>query len=156
MAYKKNKRNNGGYKYNNRRNNNYKNNNYNPQKPAYTEFDGFDATQFKKPDINIKDLRGVVYTISGNFSTAFSANILKTTEQINKIRNNSNNIEKFPEIFDLLKEWCLDLINLNVDGKTYSMDDVNAGFNDIYVLYNLISYISKVVSASNKEIKKFR
>lgn len=150
MAY-----NNGRY-YNNR-NNNYRNNgghrnNYNRNfnndnsinnKPQFT---GFDATRFRKPNIEIKDLNGKVYVISGNFSTAFSAEIVKTIDKINEIRKSENDIAQFPKMFNLLKEWCLSLINLNVDSVQYTMDDVNAGFNDIYVLYNLVAYISKVLS----------
>jgi len=154
MAYYKNNnyRKNGGYK----KNNNYKyyeNRNYEDNRPQERPvFNGFDATQYKKPDIEIKDLNGKVYTISGNFSTAFSAELIKTSKRIEKIRAGKDTLEQFPEMFDLLREWCLSLINLNVDGVEYTMEDVNRGFNDIYVLYNLVGYIAKVVGASNREI----
>ena len=158
MAYKKNYNKN----YNRNRNNRYNGGQgYNDNKKFYymdrpqeqkPTFEGFDASQFKKPDITIKDLNGKVYTISGNFSTAFSAELIKTSERVDEIRNGSNDLEKFPQIFDLLRDWCLSLINHNVDGETYTMDDVKRGFDDIYVLYNLVGYIGKVISASNREI----
>ena len=143
---------NSGYKNNNRNFYQNRNNGYNnrPQnnRPA---FNGFDATQYKKPDIEIKDLNGRIYRISGNFSTAFSAEILKTINKIEEIHKGSNDLDKFPEMFALLKDWCLSLINLNTEGVTYTMDDVNAGFNDIYVLYNLVAYIAKVLSADKAQ-----
>ena len=135
MAYNNRNRYNGGYKKNYRNNNKnyyYMQENRPQEKPA---FNGFDATQYKKPDIEIKDLNGKVYRISGNFSTAFSAELLKTTKRVDEIRKGSSQIEQFPQIFDLLRDWCLSLINLNTDGEKYTMDDVKHGFDDIYVLY---------------------
>lgn len=155
MAYKKN----NNYKYNggHKKNNNYRyndNRNFNNRTQERPAFNGFDATQYKKPDIEIKDLNGKVYKISGNFSTAFSAELLKTSKRADEIRKGSNTLEQFPEMFDLLRDWCLTLLNQNVDGVHYTMEDVNRGFNDIYVLYNLVGYIAKVVSASNREINR--
>ena len=122
MAYKKNYNKN----YNRNRNNRYNGGQgYNDNKKFYymdrpqeqkPTFEGFDASQFKKPDITIEDLNGKVYTISGNFSTAFSAELIKTSERVDEIRNGSNDLEKFPQIFDLLRDWCLSLIKHNVDG----------------------------------------
>lgn len=147
--------NNNKNRYNGGRNkkqyNNY-NNGYNnrPQnRPA--EFNGFDATQYKKPDIEIKDLNGTVYKINGNFTSAFSAELLKNSKKIEEIRKGGNNIENFPEIYKLLREWCLSLLNQNTDGVTYSMDVVTRGFDDIYVLYNLLAYITKIVGERNPQ-----
>jgi hypothetical protein len=154
MAYKKNfnkkyNRNNYyGGQYN--RNNNYMNR---PQetKPTFT---GFDATKYKRPDITIKDLNGVVYTINGNFSTAFAAELVKTSKEVDKIRKGSDVLEQFPELFDLLRGWCLSLLNLNTDGKTYTMQDVRRGFDDMYVLFNLLTYVTKICNASNQELPR--
>ena len=115
---------------------------------------GFDATQFKKPDISIKDLNGTVYVINGNFSTAFAAEIAKTSKEVDKIRKGSDVLEQFPELFDLLRGWCLSLLNLNTEGKTYTMEDVKRGFDDIYVLFNLLTYITKLYNVSNQELPK--
>ena len=120
-------------------------------KNAKPTFNGFDATTYKKPDIMIKDLNGKIYKVSGNFSTAFSADILKTQKRVEEIRQGSDKIEQFPQMFDLLKEWCLSLINLNVDGEQFTMEDVNKGFNDIYVLYNLVAYISNIIGQDKKK-----
>lgn len=157
MAYKKNY----NYKYNNknrynnggqfRKNDNYMMNRPQEMKPT---FNGFDATQYKKPDITIKDLNGTVYTISGNFSTAFAAEIARTSKEVDKIRKGSDVLEQFPRLFDLLRGWCLSLLNLNTEGKTYTLEDVNRGFDDIYVLFNLLTYITKLYNVSNQELPK--
>jgi len=144
MAYRKN----GQYKkYRNeyKRDNRYNDNRINDNRMSQPVFNGFDATQYKKPDILIKDLNGKVYKISGNFSSAFTADILQTQKQIEDIKQNDP-IERFPEIFDILKTWCLKLINLNVDGEKYNTEDVDRGFNDVYVLYNLVAYIAEIMA----------
>lgn len=144
MAYRKN----GQYKkYRNeyKRDNRYNDNRINDNRMSQPVFNGFDATQYKKPDILIKDLHGKVYKISGNFSSAFTAEIMQMQKRIEEIKK-SDPIEKFPEIFDILKTWCLKLINLNVDGEKYNTDDVDKGFNDVYVLYNLVAYIAEIMA----------
>jgi len=151
MAYNRNFNNNrfnGGY--NNRNNNNYQNrnfnNNYRPQndRPA---FNGFDASTYKKPDIELKGLTGKIYRISGNFSMAFASQIFKTMERVDKVtKSNLSDIEKFPELYDLLKDWTLELLNLNTEGIAYSMDAVLKDFNDLYVMYNLLQYIGGFMS----------
>lgn len=159
MSYNNNFRNNNrGYSNNNRNNRNYndnrryENNDYRRNEPA---FNGFDATKYKKPDIEIKGLTGKIYRISGNFSMGFGAEILKTIKRVEAItKGNMDNAEKFPEIYDLLKDWTLQLINLNVDGVTYSMDAVLRDFNDIYVMYNLIAYISGFMSTSGDKLEQ--
>lgn len=130
---------------NNRKDNRFNDNRINDNRMNQPVFKGFDATQYKKPDILIKDLNGKVYKISGNFSSAFTAEIMQMQKRIKEITE-SDPIEKFPEIFDILKTWCLKLINLNVDGEKYNTDDVDKGFNDVYVLYNLVAYISDIMS----------
>lgn len=147
MAYKKNGqykkyRKNNNY---NRKDNRYNDNRINDNRTSQPVFNGFDATQYKKPDILIKDLNGKVYKISGNFSSAFTAEIMQMQKQIEEIKK-SDPIEKFPEIFDILKTWCLKLINLNVDGEKYNTEDVDRGFNDVYVLYNLVAYIAEIMA----------
>jgi len=151
MAYYNNRNNNNrnNNNYNNNRRNNFYNNN---EQGRNTNNNGFDARVYKKPDIDITDLTGHTYRISGNFSTAFSSEIIKTIERAERIRGGSNDLDKFPEMFDLLKDWCLSLLNLNVDGEKVTIDDVNRGFNDIYVLYNLIGYIAKCVSSNSAQM----
>lgn len=143
--------NNRGYRnnnYNNNRNNNYRNNR--PQnenrKPA------FDASKYKKPDIDIKGLSGTVYTINGNFSFDFASVIFKTNSRIENVTGKDVAlIEKFPEIYELLKEWTLELLNHNVNGITYTMDAVNKDFNDLYVMYNLLQFITDFIAKDAKE-----
>ena len=154
MAYN---RYNSGYNNNRNRNNNYnyynKNNNQNNRNPQHRNNNTFDATKAKKPDIEIIDLNGKKYKIRGNFSSAFSAEILKTIKEVDKIRKNNNDVETFPKMYKLLKSWCLSLINLNTEGVVYTMEDVDNGFDDIYVLYNLIAYISEVIGKNTATLK---
>lgn len=149
MAYYNNY--NGGYKKNRYyKNNNQKYNNNKPQsRPA--QFNGFDATQYKKPDIEIKDLNGKVYKISGNFSSEFSAKLLAKIDEINGIKGMAKDVKNFPEIFSISKDFCVDIINCNIDGITYTWDDIKTGFNDVNVLYNLMGYISRIITAENAQ-----
>lgn len=163
MAYNNYNNKNNGYRNNNgyRPNyngNGYRNNNYNngfrPQNDNRPVNNGFDARQWKKPDIPVTDLNGKTYMISGNFSTAFAANMIKYLEEAKQFENiNINEPEKYAGAFEILKKWCLELINLNTDGIKYTMDDVDAGFNDYFVLCGLIDYIAKFIQIKPQEIK---
>lgn len=148
--YNNNNRFNGGY--NNRNNNNYQNRNYNnnyrqnEDRPADNY--AFDATKYKKPDIKIRDMNGKVYTISGNFPKMFVIELARNINEIRKITDGDyTQLDKFPELFDLLKKWVLSFLNLNVDGITYSMSEIMTGFNDVFCLFDLFNYIVKVTDA---------
>ena len=65
-----------------------------------------------------------------------------------------SDIEKFPELYDLLKDWTLELLNLNTEGITYSMDAVLRDFNDIYVMNNLLKYIGGFMGKEAPELMK--
>lgn len=140
-------RNNGG-QYNNTYKNNgnhYRNDsrdNFRPQERTFA----FDAMQYKKPDIDIRDMNGKIYTINGNFSTEFAAKIMHTFESLEKVKDQTNWIKDYPEIYNALKEWALELINRNIDGVEYTMKDVELGFGDIIVLQKLIEFIFEIVS----------
>ena len=163
MAYNNyNNRGNNGYKKNYNNNNRYNGNGYNngfnngyrPQNDRPVN-NGFDARQYKKPDIPITDLNGKTYMISGNFSTAFAANMIKYLEEAKQFENiNVNEPEKYAGAFEILKKWCLELINLNIDGIEYTMNDVNAGFNDYFVLIGLINYIAGLMDIKPQETNK--
>lgn len=153
MAYKKNYNKNYNRNRNNRYNSGqYRNNKKNdfyymndrPQKQKPTS-NGFDATQYKKPDITIKDLNGKTYTINGNFTTTFTETLVKANKRVEEIQANEDLEYRYPELLKLLKEWCLILINQNIDSEKYTMEDVERGFNDIYVLQALISYIGDYI-----------
>ena len=139
MAYKKNFNKN----YNRNRNNYYggqnnRNNNYmnRPQEQKPT-FEGFDATQYIKPEINIKDMNGKVYTISGNFSTIFTEELVKAAKKVEEILKNDDVGLRYSESLAYLKNWCLLLLNQNVNGEKYTMEDVERGFNDVVILRKL-------------------
>lgn len=161
MAYNKNFNNNNRYNggYNNRNNNyhnkNYNNNynyNYRPQNDRPADDFAFDATKYKKPDIKIRDMRGKVYTISGNFPKMFAVELVRNIEEINKVTNGDyTQLDKYPELIHLMKDWILSFLNLNVDGVSYTISDVNAGFNDIWCIFDLFNYIVRVVNADAKD-----
>ncbi len=146
MAYYKNNnyRKKGGYK----KNSNYKyyeNKNYVDNRPQERPAREFDATRYKKDDITIRDLNGKVYTINGNFSTAFTEELVKAQKQLEKINQSKDMAERYPELLKMLKSFCLVLINQNVDGEKYTLDDVERGFNDIEVLKALVTYIGQLI-----------
>lgn len=141
-------------RFNKSGNRNYNNNNGfnrydNRQYEQPARFNGFDARQYKKPDIEITDLNGKVYTISGNFSSELSAKLLANIEEIKGIKEKSKDVKNFPVIFDIAKDFCVDVINCNIDGVTYTWDEIKTGFNDINVLYGIMGYISNIISAEN-------
>lgn len=144
--------NNRGYRYNNynnNRNNNYRSNNR-PQnenrKPV------FDASKYKKPDIEIKGLSGKKYFISGNCTFDFASVVFKTKKQINELLAGSFDLEdRFPQIYEILKEWMLKFLNYNVDGITYTVDEVDKEFNDLYVMYGFLVEISKYIAEDSKD-----
>ena len=150
MAYKKNFNKN----YNRNRNNNYyggyrnnyynENNEYNRPQEKPT-FNGFDATQYIKPEINIKDMNGKVYTISGNFSTIFTEELVKAAKKVEEILKNDDVELRYSESLAYLKNWCLLLLNQNVNGEKYKMEDVECGFNDVVILRKLFIYISEYI-----------
>lgn len=151
MAYHNNNRNNKGGYYNNR-NNNYsrpynnkynKNNNYSANRENEFTLDFFKNA---KPDITIRDYRGVIYTIPGEFSVDFISYITSIFDKITEIENiiktdNNKSYEKFPELTKLLKDFILTLINLNVDGIKYTIDDVSRGFNNIDAMMDIFNLV---------------
>ena len=152
MAYKKNfnknynrnrnNRYNGGQGYNNDNKKFYYMDRPQEQQPT---FNGFDATQYIKPEINIKDMNGKVYTISGNFSTIFTEELVKAAKKVEEILKNDDVELRYSESLAYLKNWCLLLLNQNVNGEKYKMEDVERGFNDVVILRKLFIYISEYI-----------
>ena len=152
MAYKKNfnknynrnrnNRYNGGQGYNNDNKKFYYMDRPQEQQPT---FNGFDATQYIKPEINIKDMNGKVYTISGNFSTIFTEELVKAAKKVEEILKNDDVELRYSESLAYLKNWCLLLLNQNVNGEKYKMEDVECGFNDVVILRKLFIYISEYI-----------
>lgn len=156
------------YNYNNKNNRNrYNNGGYNPNynrnrnfnaPNTAAKFEGFDASVYKMPDFKIKDLNGKVYTINGNIDTELRKHYIEDAERINKIQESkSGDISIFPDLIDAFKDWCLAILNLNVDGIKYTMDDVNAGWNDVYVLQGLFTFtaekMAKIDAARKTSVK---
>lgn len=168
MSYNNGKRYNGGYNrnYNGNRNNNgyrYNGNGYNKRydnRPAndYVNSDRqysdvLDFTQNRKKPILIVDMNGNRYEISGNFTSEFLAamsrvaNKYKEYQKVLKSKNPDPAI--FGELFDLMKDWCLMLINMNTSGETYTMANINAGFNDYEVLVAVFAFINDRIKTAN-------
>jgi len=108
----------------------------------------FDASAYKKENIIIKDLNGREFVINGNFTGAYAIELSRYIDKITEFEKVGASVEKMPEMFDLLKEMTLTLINMNVEGVVYDMKDVEQGFNDINVLFNLMNYIVGIINAS--------
>ena len=150
MAYRKY---NSGRKYN-RNNNRYYNDK--ERKPYRSDFktverpqsNVFDASAYKKENIIIKDLNGREFVINGNFTGAYAIELSRYIDKITEFEKVGASVEKMPEMFDLLKQMTLTLINMNVEGAVYDMKDVEQGFNDINVLFNLMNYIVGIINAS--------
>ncbi len=138
---------NNGYRNNNNRNNNRNNRNFNGNnRPAYNNEDVLSLRKFKQKNIKIEDMNGKPYIINGNFATEFIMNMIRVKDRITAIQADLDKPEGITEMFDILKRWCLDFINMNVDGIVYTMSDVNAGFNDFDALSYLFNFIVKTVN----------
>lgn len=159
MAYKKNF--NKNYNRNRNRNNynggQYKNNKKNdfdymdrPQETKPT-FEGFDATQYIKSNINIKDMNGKIYIVKGNFPTSFTEELVRVSKQITEIQKNADKEFIYIESLKILKNWCLLLLNQNIDGETYTLEDVERGFNDVNILKKLMIYIGQYLEKYSNE-----
>ena len=168
MSYNNGKRYNGGYNrnYNGNRNNNgyrYNGNGYNKRydnRPANVYVDSdrqysdvLDVTKNRKNPILIVDMNGNRYEISGNFTSEFLAAMSRVAnkyleyQKVLKSKNPDPAI--YGELFDLMKDWCLMLINMNTSGETYTMANINAGFNDYDVLVAVFAFINDRIKTTN-------
>ena len=162
MAYKKNFNKNYNRNRNNYNSGQYRNNKKNdfyymndrPQEQKPT-FEGFDARQYIKPDFPVTDMNGKVYMIRGNFSTKFTDEVMKAQKKVNEIQQNEDDFFRYTELLSYLKNWCLLVLNQNVDGETYTHEDVERGFDDITILMGLFIYIGKLINGNvNNENKR--
>lgn len=113
--------------------------------------------RFKKKDIKIVDLNGNTYIINGNFSHEFAIEVGRFQDAANKIVENKKknpSIDDVSSLHNLYKECCLLLLNYNIDGKQYTMDDVNRGFNDLNALAYIMNNIFFIVDKDTKDIGK--
>lgn len=154
-----NNRYNGGYNRN--YNGNYRNNGYN-RNSGYNRNNGYNRNfdnrpandvnrislvEYKKQNVIIEDMNGKEYVISGSFTSEFLAEMSRVADkyvEYQKVLTSKNpDPAIFGEIYDMLKNWCLMLINLNVNGDVYTMADINAGFNDFDALVVIYAFIEK-------------
>lgn len=166
MAYNNGNRYNGGYNrnYNGNRNNNgyrYNGNGYNKRfdnRPAYDNENSISLVKYKKKNVLIEDMNGKEYVISGSFTSEFLAEMSRVADkyaEYQKVLKSKNPDPKiFGEIYDMMKEWCLMLINLNVNGDVYTMADINAGFNDFDALITVYAFIEKRLLTSVETLNK--
>ena len=116
-----------------------------------------DVRRFRRKDIKIVDLNGKSYTINGNFSHEFAIETGKYKTRIDALvdkRKKGATVEDVAELFAVYKDFCLMLINHNVEGVVYTMDDVNKGFNDLDALAYILNNIFKIVQDDTAEIGK--
>lgn len=107
--------------------------------------------RFKKENILIADLNDKEYVIDGNRASEFITEMLDTRKEWfeldRKMKENPNDedaaIAMRARVMDILKKWCLTMINCNVSGDKYTMDDVTRGFNDINALMHLMSVVTQ-------------
>lgn len=148
---------NGNYRNNGyNRNNGYRNNGYNrnfDNRPA-NDVETISLVKYKKKNILIEDMNGKQFVISGNFPSEFLAEMSRVADkylEYQKVLKSKNPDPKiFAEMFDMMKDWCLKLINMNVDGVQYTMADINAGFNDLDALIVVYDFIVKRTTAASQ------
>lgn len=128
------------------------------RKPQYNErretrsgdtLDVIRLERFKKQNILIVDMNGKEYVIDGSFAVEYTSEIADNIDEAVKLEKIINDektnqvvrVSKVKELLGIYKNWCLTLINHNIDGAKYTMDDVNRGFNDPNALKYLIGKI---------------
>lgn len=156
MAYNKNNYNrNGSYnkKYNNKGyNRNYSSKRYDDRPhTANGKVLEFNAQEHKKPNIKITDINGKVYEVDGKLSVGFIQNMVAWSADIQNMTMGKNNLREVADMLGILREFALQLINLNVDGIKYAMEDVDKGFNDVEILYSLFVFITGIAGTNLKE-----
>lgn len=154
MAYNKNYNRNGG-KYNknyNRNDRNYNGARY-ENRPHATRDNvlEFNALEHKKPNIKITDVNGKRYEINGKLSVGFIQNMVAWAADIQGMTMGQDNLREVADMLGILREFALQLINLNVDGVTYTMEDVDRGFNDVEILYSLFVFITGIAGTNLQE-----
>lgn len=160
MAYK----NNSGYRNNRNYNNHHRNNNYAyknnmPQKreePAQNII--IDGRKYKKKDISFYDLNGNIYTISGNFNSTFLVESYKDYEKISGIIDGAgkeSNIspDMVKEVFDMLFSWIERLLSYNIEGETFTKEDIKKNFGDLIYMYDLLRAIMNDFADWAKELE---
>lgn len=155
MAYKSNYNRNGS-KYNRYNNNGYGRNNSakrydNRPQTANKNVLEFNALEHKKPNIKITDVNGKVYEINGKLSVGFIQNMVAWAADIQNMNMGKDNLKEVADMLGILREFALQLINLNVDGVEYDMEDVDRGFNDVEILYSLFIFIAGIAGTNLKE-----
>ncbi len=153
-------RNNNGYRYNNGYDDNR--NNYRPQYNENNRDDEyfFDATQFKRNDIKIKDLKGRTYIISGNFAEMYSLELAKDAERIQAAQKaaqeNGESLESNIEIINIMKEWTLGFLKYDTTGEPVTMEDITRGFDVrtmLYLLREVTAFVGKQMGQDNGGMK---
>ena len=104
-------------------------------------------------------MNGKSYIISGNFPDMFSIEMYRDIDTIKqftnedeKLRNDLSSSE-LVKLFDLLKKWVVNFLNLNTSGTVYTMEEVMPGFNDVYCLADLFKKIVGILNMSAAEAK---
>lgn len=128
------------------------------KKPAEDMYE-IKLKKYRKKPIYLEDMNGKPYVISGNFTVDFMVEMAKYIDEVKKLESDMKTVNSISEkaelvskLFDIYKEWCLKLINYNVDGIEYTMQDVNMGFNDMEAIKYLMGHIAKLIARAEKEM----
>lgn len=111
----------------------------------------FDGSRYKKKDIKIVDLGGNVYIIPQGATIEWAIANYKSLEGFAELENSKFDIDKFQDVYNALKQSVLALINLNREGATYDMTQINMYFNDASMMCDLVKYVMDI---SQNEIPK--
>lgn len=108
----------------------------------------FSVKRFKKKAILIEDMNGRRFAIRGNFANSILQDMVELkTKMTNMDTTDENNVAV---LLSMLKEWCLKLINMNVDNEVYTMEDVESGFDDIDALVAVFRFMCEQTAKSSK------
>lgn len=108
--------------------------------------------KYRKKPVYIEDMNGKAYIINGNFTVEFVLEMAKYVDEVKRLESDLTNIENVTRLYEVYKEWCLKLINYNVDGEQYTMKDVVNGFSDLEAMKYLMGHIAKLIARAEKEM----
>lgn len=122
------------------------------EKPAAEDMYRIRLKKYRKKPVYIEDMNGKAYIINGNFTVEFVLEMAKYVDEVKRLESDLTNIENVTRLYEVYKEWCLKLINYNVDGEQYTMKDVVNGFSDLEAMKYLMGHIAKLIARAEKEM----
>lgn len=105
-----------------------------------------DLSIYRKDDLEIKSLKGNIYTIPGNFSTEFYINLYDKYQKIQSKKKK----DEAKEYMQIAKDLALDILKLD-KSKNVTMETIENEFDDLNVLIALISEIITYANDINND-----